>query len=515
MAYENLPFVDALKHLAKQAGVELAPPTPQAQEAFAKSKIWQKAMNVAGHYFREKFLSDQGQAARQYMEQRGFTQDTLDFYKIGYAPETWDGLIQHAKSHGIDLDTLHQVGLVKLKDPQQGFDFFRNRIMFPVRNAQGKVVAYGGRVLDNSEPKYLNSPETQLFNKSQTLFNYHHAKELQREFKHFIMMEGYTDVMMAQQFNLGPCVATLGTAMTEDHVRLLKRHDLPLYLVYDADQAGQRAMERSLPFFLKYGIETKALTLPEKMDPADFLLSQSDYAEQWQQLLKNSPDIFTFKLERLIAEKGESIDAKVTISQELCHDLQSCRDPVRTDAYLRLLAKRLDSDIDALKKKLNLLQAPTQSISQANLQSKLPSSNINRDAIFHLLAICLVEYGYTTEIEENPNLYLPDTENAVVLKKWIDFGASGNFESSPSHDEFRAGLKTNETEIFNAANGLFHKLEIEKADYEGFFKENLSKLIEISQALKSNTESLQKARENQQQDRVELFLAQQKQLLKG
>jgi len=514
MNFENLPFSDALKQLAKQAGVTLEAPTPATQQAFDQSKIWQKAMNVAGHYFRENFLSEMGKEAREYMNKRGFTEDTLSFYKIGYAPDRWDGLIQHAQQKGVALSTLHKMGLAKMKDGQQGFDFFRHRIMFPVRNAQNRVVAFGGRVLDNSEPKYLNSPETPLFIKSQILFNYPHAKELQREFKHFIMMEGYTDVMMAHQFKLGPCVATLGTAMSEDHVRLIKRHDLPLYLVYDADQAGQRAMERSLPFFLKYGVETRAITLPEKMDPAEFLLTQSDHQKQWKAFLKNSPDIFSFKLERLIAEKGESIDAKVQISSELCHDLKSCRDPVRLNAYLKLLSKRLDTDIQAMQSKILQIQAPTQSISAADLQTKLPQANVSRDPIFHLLAICLAEYGYTTEIEENPNLFLPDTDNARVLKKWINFGANGNYKACPSHDEFRQSLATkSDIDIFNAANGLFHRLEIAKNDYESFFQENLNKLIKISQALKANAENLKQAQLQNMNDRVELYLAQQKQLL--
>ncbi len=514
MAYENIPFMDALKELAKQAGVELTPPTPAMQKKQDNTKIWQKAMNVAGHYFRENFLGDAGKEARDYMKQRQFSDEIIDFYKIGYAPESWDGLIQHAQKHGVSLNTLHEVGLVKINDKNRGFDFFRNRVMFPVRNAQNKVIAFGGRVLDGSEPKYLNSPETPIFSKSQTLFNYSVAKEQQREFKHFIMMEGYTDVMMAQQYQLGPCVATLGTAMTEDHVRIIKRHDLPLYLVYDADQAGQRAMERSLPYFLKYGVETKAITLPNKLDPADFLLNHDDYREQWQSLVQNSPDIFTFKLNRLLKEKGDGIDAKVSISNEICQDLKACKDPVRIDAYLKLLAQKLDSDITALRQKISQIQQPKENINPENLKSKLPQVNISRDPIFHLLAICLVEYGYTTEIEEDPNIFIPNTENGNILRKWIDFGSQGDFKSAPSHDSFKQSLThKQEHEIFDAANGLFHKLEIGKGDYASFFKENLSKLKKISSTLKQLEGNITKAKSENQPDRVKLYLAQQKQCL--
>ena len=475
MEHENLTFREALEKLAPQAGVALDT-NPNFKQDREREKKWTKLLNCAGHYFRKNFLSPQGQIARDYLKKRGFSDATIEQYKIGYAPQAWDGFIQHAKSKGFQMADLVTMGLARKKDQDRYYDFFRHRVMFPVRNAQGHLVAFGGRVLDGSEPKYMNSPETPLFNKSRTLFNFTIAKEMSKEHQHFLMMEGYTDVMMATQFNLGPAVATLGTAMTEEHMRILKRMDLPLYLVYDGDRAGQQAMERALPFILKLGIEAKAICLPSGQDPADFLLSSENWAERWQALKDASLDVFDYKMETLIKLQGiEQPEHKVSIAKAMLKDLKLNRDPIRKGVYLKSMADRLDVGLSDLEEQLNL----TEKKEVVNLQFQKPSAHFKKDAPFYLLAVTLVEkYDFVTPLEELSNLPFYSSPTAKVLEKWLDAHAS---PGAVSHDMVMGKLTDTEKEIFSEARVA--ELPMEREEIKALFEEKLKAWTNDKQSL--------------------------------
>jgi DNA primase len=446
MEHENINFREALERLASQAGVTLDQ-DPNFQQNREKEKRWTRLLNCAGHFFRQNYLSDQGKVAREYMEKRGFSQETIDTYKIGYAPDGWSSFIDHAKSKGYTEDELVLLGLARRNDKGHHYDFFRHRVMFPVRNAQGQVIAFGGRVLDQSEPKYMNSPETPLFNKRRTLFNFTIAKEMSKEHGHFLMMEGYTDVMMATQFNLGPAVATLGTAMTEEHVRLIKRFDLPLYLVYDGDRAGRQAMERALPFILKLGLEAKAISLPKGFDPADFLLNTEDWQNTWKNMVSESSDVFDFKLKKLIEEKGiEEVEHKVDIAKIMLNDLQLNKDIIRQGVYLDSMSEKLGVDRQDLEEQLKIKQK--EKIKSTTLQRQ-HKTHFKKDAPFFLLALCLIEkFDFVTALEELSQLPFFSSPTAGVLEKWLKAHAQ---PGSLSHDMFMEKLTEREKDIFKEA----------------------------------------------------------------
>ena len=484
MEFESLSFVDALEKLAAQAGVALQNKghAPKDREL---EKTWIKLLNYAGHYFRSQFLEASGAIARAYMEKRGFTQMTLDEFKIGYAPDAWDGLVQSAIKKGFKENDLITMGLAKKSDKGQLFDFFRNRVIFPVRNIQGQVVAFGGRIMDKSEPKYLNSPETPLFSKSKTLFNFQQARSKLREHGHFLLMEGYTDVMMAQQYNLGPAIATLGTAMTEDHIRIIRRQDCPLYLVYDADKAGRSAMERALPYVLKLGLNARAITLPNGQDPADFLLINANWPELWSQLKNESKDVFDYKLCALIQQKGlAQHENKIAIAKIMLKDLELNRDPLREGVYLDSIASHLQIQREDLEQQL--FNKRKESKASVEILVHHINSHFKKDSPYYLLSICLADPGYRTQLDEHKNLPFFSSVAAAVLQKWLD---ENQHEGEIAHAIFEEQLNDLEKEIFSEAR---HQELPERSDYPSFFEEKLqqwlrdkSSLDEINRQIKS------------------------------
>jgi DNA primase len=442
MDHEGLSFPEAMEHLAKEAGVELKPKQSRNPGHQGREKLWKKALNVAGHFFRNQFFSDDGAPAREYLAARGFTDETMDFFKVGYAPDSFDAFLKHARSNGLTDDDLLTMGLIKRSESGRLFDFFRNRVIFPVRNPQGQVVAFGGRVLDGTEPKYLNSPETPLFSKTRTLYNFHHARTEVKGFQYFLMMEGYTDVMMAYQAGVGPAVATLGTAMTEEHVRMLKRHQAPLYLVYDADNAGRRAMDRALPFVIKYGMETRVLSLPEGQDPCDFLLEAEDPKTRWKDCMTVSEDAFVNKVQHLIQEKGcSSSEQKLSIAKLMLEDLKSNRDPLRESVYLDELSKLLEINRESLGASREQ-DAP--SLKAKNVPPK--AKDYPRNDAFFLLSICLHQTSYRSRIEELPRLPDDSSEPAKVLLGWLENNT--DLEIDQAHPLFMEKLSQPQRNIF-------------------------------------------------------------------
>jgi DNA primase len=481
MAYESMNFREALEKLAPIAGVELQN-NKRKNATFQKEKQWKRLLNLAGHFFRETFLSHEGKVARSILADRGFSTATLDSFKIGFAPDAWSRLCDRALAKGFSKEDLVTMGLARKNEKGGIYDFFRNRIMFPVRNVQGQVIAFGGRVIDDAVPKYMNTPETPLFNKSRTLFNFNEARTQLAEHGFFLMMEGYTDVMMVRQHNLGPAIATLGTAMTEEHLRLLSRHNVPLFLVYDGDRAGQKAMEKALPFALKLGVDTRAITLPQGQDPADFFNHAEKNDSLWEQLKANSVDLFEYKLKALITERGlEQTESKVSIAKEMLKELHLNRDEVRESLYLDVMARDLNIQRNDLLRQLNNEKDSDRVV---DLKPKLVVTSFRKDPAYFLLCLAMVDAGYRTRLEELTNMPQGDQVTVMVLKKWLDAHVH---EGDIAHVHFEASLSPLEKEVFSQAR--IEELPEQRA-LPAFFDEKLKqwqgskmKLIEINEKI--------------------------------
>ncbi len=305
--FEKVDFQEARAILAKRAGIKLED-EPAADDP--KQKVFE-VMRWAQQTYQQSFLdSAEGDAARRYMGERRLAGATSKQFGIGYAPLDGEWLVRNASRDNIDPTLLVAAGLIAPRDEGNGhYDRFRDRVMFPIRDTQGRTVAFGGRILPSSPyaargPKYYNSPDTSLFHKSSVIFGLDAARHAGTKDGFLVVVEGYTDVMMAHQCGVANVVATMGTSLTAGHVAQLRRYAPKVVLVYDADAGGQTGVDRALELFVSQDVELAIAGLPDGLDPCD-LLVRPDGVDVFKAALKNATDALDFKLNQLLA-RGDS-----------------------------------------------------------------------------------------------------------------------------------------------------------------------------------------------------------------
>ncbi|WP_428386616.1 DNA primase [Mucisphaera sp.] len=302
MRYHRLSFPEALKHLAERAGIELTGRRQQRNDGQkALRQRIAEANDLALRFFRSRLRDEQtGAEARAYLAGRGISHEMIERFEMGYAPDDWDVMSKAVAAKGLDREAFVAAGLIAKRDRGEGyFDRLRHRLVFPIGDALGRPVAFGGRRLrEEDNPKYWNSPETELFHKSSTLFGLHLAKRAIIGTKTAVIVEGYTDVIAAHQAERENVVATLGTALTAEHVKGLRRFAERIVLVFDGDEAGRRAADRAVEAFLTEEVDTAVAILPGGQDPAD-LLSTTEGVEIWDRLVAEAPDALDFGLARM------------------------------------------------------------------------------------------------------------------------------------------------------------------------------------------------------------------------
>ncbi len=320
MNTQHLSFKDALDVLAQRAGVDLSRFLSQTA-FFEKEKKIKEAIHKILKYAQEKYTQalmhpSMGERARLYLKNRKIDLDLAKQMKLGFAPPSWDQLSLVLQKDGFSLDDAHEAGLVQMKKNKQPYDVFRNRLMFPIFDQSDRVIAFGARTLENEEPKYLNSKETPVFIKRKTLYGFSQASAHIKSKDFSLVVEGYMDQIMLCQNGFFNTVATLGTALSVDHAMLLKRVSSNVCLVFDGDQAGQKAMIRSLEPLLMVGLNVKLVILPESLDPDEFL--QKYGSIQFQKLVDQSPSALEFYIQEhylkqsSLAKKSQAIETMRT-----------------------------------------------------------------------------------------------------------------------------------------------------------------------------------------------------------
>ena len=300
MGYEKMTFPEAVQRLAEQANIPLPKEYESTTAPGGMSKNDLTAVTeFAANFFREQLHSPAGQSALNYARQRGLSQESLDRFGIGFAPDSWDAFGIAARKKGYSDQQLIAAGLVRRRDGEDRgcYDYFRNRLMFPIHDLTGRVAAFGGRALASEErAKYLNSPESVLFEKSSLLYGLHFAREPIVKSKQAVVVEGYLDALIPLQEGVKNVVATLGTALTERHARLLGRYASEAVLIFDADDAGIAAAERALQLFIIQKLHVRVATISEGKDPCDFCLAQGPDA--LQTLIDEAPDALKYVWDR-------------------------------------------------------------------------------------------------------------------------------------------------------------------------------------------------------------------------
>ena len=367
---DRIEFRDALHLLARQAGIDLPQSGAQKQQAGARQQLIEA--NAAAAAFFDKLLQHptQGRPARDYLQKRGFTAESIRRFSIGFAPDSWDALLG-SLSKKFPANLLQQAGLVKVRDGGGGFyDTFRNRLMFPIRDETGRTIGFGGRAMpgaDEKTAKYLNSPETPLFSKGRAVFGLDLAKQRVIETRTAAVVEGYTDVVMAHQFGATNVVSILGTAMTENHVALLRRFADRIVLLFDADTAGETAVNRTVELFLTQPVEIAIASIPESLDPDEYLLKHG--VEAFNQLLAGAADALTFKwrqLERQFNAAGDLTGQQKAVSAYL-EVLAGARgagpvDSLRWGAALSRVSRLTDIPVEALNRRFKPVRPPRRNV---------------------------------------------------------------------------------------------------------------------------------------------------------
>jgi DNA primase len=352
---EGLNFPEALKQLAGKAGISL-PADSGSRKENKRTEDERKALLTiiadAAGYFKKELTGPAGSAARSYLNKRGLTDQMAQDFSLGYARPEWDGLLHYLKQKGHAFGQMEKAGLIIKRSESEGYyDRFRNRIIFPIRDISGTVIAFGGRVMDDSLPKYLNSPETPLYSKSNVLYCLDKAKEPARKQKYFIIVEGYLDAIACHQYGAQNAVATLGTALTEGHLRLMRRFARNLVLIFDPDPAGVKAAMRGLDLFVSSGMKVNVVSLPDNDDP-DTFLKKNGY-EAFASCLRKSEKFMDFVLGQVVkGGRAASIDEKVEKAGEMLGFIARLPSGIERDHYVKRTAEALDLDETVLRQEM-------------------------------------------------------------------------------------------------------------------------------------------------------------------
>lgn len=352
MQYENFTFQEAMQSLADRAGITLPKremTEAQRREADRRTKILE-INKVAAEYFYRLLRSPQGRHALEYFEKRELTAGTMQHFGLGYANKYSNDLYQYLKKKGYSDELLKYSGLVTIDEARGGYDKFWNRAMFPIMDANHRVIGFGGRVMGDGEPKYLNSPETVAFDKSRNLYGLNFARASRRQ--GILLCEGYMDVIALHQAGFDNAVAALGTAFTPGHAALLKRYTKEVYLTFDSDGAGIRAALRAIPILKEAGLSAKVIDMQPYKDPDEFIKALG--AEAYQERIDAAENSFLFEIRMLERDYDLSDpESKTAFFRKVAERLLEFREPLERENYIEAVTRRYGIGFDQLRSMVN------------------------------------------------------------------------------------------------------------------------------------------------------------------
>ena len=350
MEIEGLSYPDAVRALAKRVGMEV-PEDAQYQNRYQRQERLWALSKEAARFFNAQLYSPAGGEGLAYAQKRGMPKSTLTKFGIGFAPNSWSALCDAMLAKGYTEEELKQSGLASTSQKTgKIYDRFRNRLMFPIIDVRGNVIGFGGRVMDDSTPKYLNSPETIIFNKRKNLFALNLAKKT--KLGYMILVEGYMDAVALHQYGFDCAVASLGTSLTEEHAALLSRYTEQVMLIYDGDEAGQNATKRAIPMLEKAGLQVKVLTLKEAKDPDEYLKKFG--ADKFKNLLEDSSNRVEYQLGAIRRKYDlREDDQRVKFIAEAAEFVSSLSNAVQREIYGTRAAEAAGISYDAMKIEVN------------------------------------------------------------------------------------------------------------------------------------------------------------------
>ena len=417
---ENLEYMEAVKLLADRCGLELPMDSDQSDERSMLKKRVLEINRESARFFHSCLMSEQGRQAYEYLISRGRDRKTIRHFGLGYAPAGWDGLLNHLRTKGFSDNDMLEANVVT-KGKYGPHDRFSNRVIFPIIDLRGNVVAFGGRALDDKGAKYLNSSDTPVFKKSKTLFALNFAKTSKRP--GLILAEGYMDVIAIHQAGFDNAVATLGTALTEEQARLISQYAERVVLAYDSDGPGQAATKRAMNIFDEVGVKVSVLSMTGAKDPDEFIKKYG--TERFAMLLDNSRNPVEFELSKLrTTHDTAQADGKVGYLKEACKLFAGIRNPVEREVYITQTANELAISPQAIKAQIENLDK-RESYRQSKQQRADTNIYIGRMAAAKddlqrrtNLRYAMAEEGVLFCLMKNPDSY-PQVSNRVSEQDFV------------------------------------------------------------------------------------------------
>ena len=424
MEFEGLTFSEALRKLADSAGIRLSAPTEQDdREEYMRAQLLELG-KFAAEFFRRQFTdATRGAQARAYLEKRKLNSETAAKFMVGFGPNDWSALYDAAVKRQFRDYVIEASGLCRRGDRgDRGlYDFFRNRLIFPIRDVSGNMVAFGGRDLSGESPaKYVNSPETPVYKKSRVLYGLYEGRDALRNEKFAIVVEGYIDLLRCADAGFKNVVATCGTALTEQQAALIRRYVGEVVLVYDGDTAGIKAALRGTGVLTAAGLHVRAMALPGGKDPDDFI--RDDGAEAFAGLLAAAPDFVSFYVNMSAARVG-TIEGQTEVARELFQILRGVNDTMLTDAYLKKIAKALDIHEWACRREFEQFRREADRRDESRAarapEARTPDdARPVKDAVDFIAALLLYPELRRIAGGALADMRLPDTPVAEVLQ-WV------------------------------------------------------------------------------------------------
>lgn len=483
MQYENFTFGEAMQSLADRVGIELPQQemtSAQRREADRRTRLLE-INKEAAKYFYTLLRSPRGQKAYQYFKKRELSDETMQKFGLGYSDQYSDDLYRYLRKKGYDDDILKDSGLITIDEVRGGHDKFWNRAMFPIMDVHNRVIGFGGRVMGDGEPKYLNSPETRIFDKSRNLYGLNIARTTRKS--QLLLCEGYMDVIALHQAGFDNAVASLGTALTSGHANLLKRYTKEVYLTYDSDGAGVKAALRAIPILKEVGIVTKVINMRPYKDPDEFIKALG--AEEYQKRIDQAENSFLFEI-RIMQENYDMNDpeSKTAFYNEIAQKLLGFSEELERNNYIEAVAEKYQIGFDNLRKLVNNLAVKGGIVREHTpLKSGINENKKKEDGMKQsqkLLLTWLIEdnrlfgaiKGLITAEDFTEELY-----HRVATELFAQFEADGSV--NPAQIISRFPEADEQKEIAGLFNARIHEIE-NKNDREKALKETIIRIKQNS-----------------------------------
>jgi len=424
---EGLSYLEAMKYFAKKYGIEIQEDAPQSEEEL---KIQNErdslyiVLNYAKNYFSDLLLNhEDGKAiGLSYFRERGFSEATIKKFELGYSLDEWDGLLKKATENGYKTEILEKAGLILAREnandraDRKHYDRFRGRVVFPIHNLSGKAIAFGARILknDKNQPKYINSPETEVYHKSKILYGIFQAKNAIRNEDNCFLVEGYTDVISLHQAGVENVVASSGTSLTEEQIRLIKRYSENITVLYDGDPAGIKASLRGIDMILEEGLNVNVVLFPDNDDPDSYVRKIG--GERFKEFIKNNKkDFISFKTELFLAETANDPIKKAGIIKDIVTSIAKIPDGIKRALFFRQCSKLMEIDEQILISEYNKVEAKRRQDKNKKEENQNPSSSYATDNI----PVFVDEYEVAEVAEDTDKLLSQLQEHELAILKLI------------------------------------------------------------------------------------------------